>query len=100
MNEKMDITPYDENRKLLFKGLTHSGFQCVFPQGAFYMWMKSPGDDKEFSVAAKKYHLLIVPGTAFGCPGYVRIAYCVAKSTIERSLPSFKKLAEDYGLSK
>ena len=98
LDETTDITPYDENRKLLFNGLTDCSFSCVFPQGAFYMWMKTPVDDKEFSNAAKKYNLLIVPGASFGCPGYVRIAYCVAKSTIERSLPAFKKLAQEYGL--
>lgn len=100
IDEKTDITPYDENRRLLFDGLTACGYECVFPQGAFYMWMKSPGDDKEFVNAAKKHYLLVVPGTAFGCPGYVRIAYCVAKDTIARSLPAFKKLAGEYGLIK
>lgn len=100
LDEKTDITPYDENRKLLYKGLTDCGFECVFPQGAFYMWMKTPVDDKEFSNTAKKYNLLLVPGAAFGCSGYIRIAYCVAKSTIERSLPSFRKLAAEYGLGK
>jgi aspartate aminotransferase len=98
LNEMTDVGAYDFNRKLLYKGLTDCGFTCVFPQGAFYMWMKTPVDDKEFSNAAKKYNLLIVPGTSFGCPGYVRMAYCVARSTIERALPAFKKLAEEYGL--
>jgi aspartate aminotransferase len=100
LDEMTDIGAYDANRKLLYKGLTDCGFECVFPQGAFYMWMKTPVDDKEFSAAAKKYNLLLVPGASFGCPGYVRIAYCVAKPTIERSLPSFKKLAQEYGLGK
>ncbi len=98
LDETTDVGAYDVNRKLLYKGLTDCGFTCVYPQGAFYMWMKTPADDKEFSNAAKKYNLLIVPGASFGCPGYVRIAYCVAKSTIERSLPAFKKLAQEYGL--
>lgn len=98
LNEMTDVGAYDINRKLLYKGLTDCGFTCIFPQGAFYMWMKTPADDKEFSNAAKKYNLLLVPGTSFGCPGYVRIAYCVAKDTIERSLPAFKKLAQEYGL--
>jgi aspartate aminotransferase len=100
LEETTDIGAYDTNRKLLYGGLTDCGFTCVFPQGAFYMWMKTPVDDKEFSQAAKKHNLLIVPGTSFGCPGYVRIAYCVAKSTIERSLPAFRKLAEEYGLGR
>jgi aspartate aminotransferase len=63
------------------------------------MWMKAPGgDDKAFCNAAKKYNILIVPSTSFACPGYVRIAYCVAKKTIEDSMPAFKKLAAEYGL--
>ena len=99
LDSKTDIAAYDTNRKLLYDGLTACGFTCVFPQGAFYMWMKAPiADDKEFANAAKKYNLLIVPGTSFACPGYVRIAYCVAKATIENSMPGFKKLAEEFGL--
>ena len=99
LNERTDIGAYDQNRKLLYKGLTEYGFDCVFPQGAFYMWVKTPGDDKEFVANAKKYNILLVPGTSFACPGYVRIAYCVAKKTIENSMPGFKKLAEEYGLT-
>lgn len=98
LGETTDITLYDENRKLLYKGLTDCGFTCVFPQGAFYMWMKTPVDDKEFVNAAKKHNILVVPGASFGCAGYVRIAYCTAKSTIARALPAFKKLAQEYGL--
>ena len=98
LDEKTDIGAYDENRKLLYNGLKECGLDPVFPQGAFYMWVKTPGDDKEFSGAAKKYNILIVPGVSFGCPGYVRIAYCVAKETIQNSMPGFKKLAEEFGL--
>ena len=98
LDEQADVGAYDENRKLLYKGLTDCGFEPVFPQGAFYMWLKTPGDDKEFVAAAKKYNILIVPGTSFGCPGFARIAYCVAKKTIESSLPAFRKLAEEYRL--
>ena len=96
LDEKTDINSYDENRKLLYNGLTDCGLEPVFPQGAFYMWLKTPCDDKEFAAAAKKYNILIVPGTSFACPGYARIAYCVAKKTIENSLPGFKKLAEEF----
>jgi len=99
LDEKTDIEQYDINRKLLYRGLTECGFECVFPQGAFYMWVKTPCDDKEFAGAAKKHNILLVPGTSFACPGYVRIAYCVAKSTIENSMPGFRKLAEEYGLA-
>jgi aspartate aminotransferase len=98
LDETTDVGAYDLNRKLLYKGLTDCGFTCVYPQGAFYMWMKTPVDDKEFVNAAKKYNLLIVPGASFDCSGYVRIAYCVTKSTIERALLAFKKLAQEYGL--
>jgi aspartate aminotransferase len=98
LGEKTDIGAYDANRRLLYDGLTARGFDCVFPQGAFYMWMKTPGNDREFAAAAKKYNLLVVPGTSFACPGYIRIAYCVAKSTIERSMGAFSALAQEYGL--
>ena len=98
LDEKTDVSAYDQNRKLLFRGLTDCGFKCVFPQGAFYMWVKTPCDDKEFANTAKKYNILIVPGASFACPGFVRIAYCVARKTIEDSMPGFRKLAEEYGL--
>lgn len=96
-----DLTGYDTNRRLLYNGLTEAGFECVFPDGAFYIWMKTPEpDDKAFVERAKKYNLLVVPGTSFAWPGYVRLAYCVSKDMIERSLPAFRKLAAEYGLGK
>jgi len=98
LNEKTDIDAYDGNRKLLYKGLTECGFDLIFPQGAFYMWVRTPVDAGEFAAAAKKYNILLVSGASFGCPGYVRIAYCVARKTIENSMPGFKKLALEYGL--
>lgn len=98
LDEKTDIDAYDTNRKLLYNGLKDCGFECVYPSGAFYLWLKTPGDDKEFSAEAAKLNILLVPGSSFACPGYVRLAYCVAKSTIENSIPAFKKLAEKYGL--
>ena len=96
LNEQTDVSAYDNNRKLLYNGLVGCGLEPVFPQGAFYMWVKTPCDDKEFAETAKKYNILLVPGSSFACPGYVRIAYCVAKSTIENSLPGFLKLANEY----
>ena len=99
LNEKTDIEAYDTNRKLLYNGLTELGFEILYPKGAFYLWVKTPGDDKEFAKAAMKYNILIVPGSAFTCAGYARIAYCVPKQTIEKSLPEFKKLAQEFGLS-
>ncbi|MGM9522347.1 MAG: pyridoxal phosphate-dependent aminotransferase [Oscillospiraceae bacterium] len=101
LDEKTDIGAYDKNRKALYDGLTGCGFECVYPAGAFYMWMKSPeADDKAFSERAKKYNILFVPGSSFACPGYVRIAYCVSNAMIIRSIPAFRKLAEEYGLIK
>lgn len=92
-----DIGYYDRNRKLLYGELTKMGYECVKPEGAFYLFVRSPlEDEKAFCEAAKKYHILIVPGSSFACPGYVRIAYCVAYETIEKALPYFEKLAEEY----
>jgi len=97
LNEKTDISFYDRNRETLYNGLTELGFECVKPQGAFYLFVKAPiEDDKAFCNAAKKHNILIVPGSSFGCSGYVRIAYCVAYETIVNSLPKFKELAEEY----
>lgn len=94
LNEQTDIATYDNNRKLLYNGLTELGFEAIYPQGAFYLWLKTPCDDKEFAEIAKKYNILLVPGTAFACPGYARIAYCVSKETIKNSLPAFEKLVQ------
>lgn len=100
LEEKTDVSFYDENRKMLYEGLTKLGFTCVKPEGAFYLWVKSPMEDEEaFVNEGKKFHLLMVKGGAFGCPGYVRLAYCVSHETIERSLPAFAKLAESCGLT-
>lgn len=94
---EVDIEVYNRNRELLYNSLISYGYECVKPQGAFYLFVKNFGeDDKAFAEAAKKYNILIVPGSSFGCPGYCRVAYCVDYEMIERSLPSFKKLAEEY----
>lgn len=99
LDEMTDISFYDRNRNTLYKGLMELGFKCQKPEGAFYLFVKSPiADEKEFVNMAKKYHLLIVPGSTFMCPGYVRIAYCVSYETIVNSLPEFAKLAKDCGL--
>ena len=98
LDELTDIAAYDENRKLLYNGLIDCGFEPVFPQGAFYMWVKTPGGDRDFADAAKKHNILLVPGTSFACPGYVRIAYCVAKKTIENAMPAFRALAHELGI--
>lgn len=94
---QINLEEYDSNRKLLYQILTKCGFECVKPQGAFYLFVKSPiADEKEFCNTAKKYNLLFVPCSSFACPGYVRIAYCVSHSMIEKSEEAFKKLAKEY----
>lgn len=99
INEKTDLSYYDRNREALYNGLKECGFECIKPQGAFYLFVKSPvADEKEFCAAAKKYNILIVPGSSFACPGYVRIAYCVSYDTIVNALPKFKELAKEYFL--
>ena len=97
LNEKTDISYYDRNRETLYNGLKECGFECIKPEGAFYLFVKSPiADEKEFCATAKKYNILIVPGSSFACPGYVRLAYCVSYETIVNSLPKFKELAKEY----
>ena len=92
-----DISIYRKNAELLYNGLIDAGFTCNKPQGAFYLFPKClEDDDYAFCERAKKYDLLLVPGNDFGCPGYFRAAYCIKTETIERSLPLFKKLAEEY----
>jgi aspartate aminotransferase len=92
-----DISVYDANRRLLLSELTKYGFEVVTPDGAFYLFMKSPsGDGGEMSERAKKHDLLIVPSESFGTAGYVRISYCVTTKQIKRALPAFKALAEEY----
>lgn len=99
VNEKTNLEFYDKNRKDLYEGLKKLGFTCIKPQGAFYLWVKSPVEDEaEFVAAAKKYNLILVKGSAFGCGGYVRLAYCISNEKINRSLEAFAKLAEEYHL--
>ena len=97
LDAQADVPYYDRNREDLYNGLKEMGFECIKPQGAFYLFMKSPvADEKVFCEAAKKQHILIVPGSSFACHGYVRIAYCVAHETIINSMPGFKALAEEF----
>ena len=98
-DEKVDMNTYNENRNLLYNELSKYGYECIKPQGAFYLFLKSPiEDDMEFCNKAKEYNILFVPGSSFACKGYVRIAYCVSTDMIKRALPAFKKLAEYYKL--
>ena len=97
INSKVDVGIYKENRDLLYNNLTAFGYDCVRPDGAFYLFVKSPsGDAYEFYERAKKKEILVVPCDDFGVEGYVRIAYCVNKSRIVNSLPAFKALIEEY----
>ena len=94
-----DVSVYEKNRNTLLSALTSYGFKCVRPEGAFYLFVRSPeADANAFCERAKAYDLLLVPGDDFGCKGYVRIAYCVSPAMIARSLPAFEKLAKSYGL--
>lgn len=94
-----DVGYYKRNRDLLVSSLEGMGFTCVHPDGAFYLFMKCPiADSMEFCNKAKEFELMVVPGHDFGVPEYLRVSYCVAYETIEKSLPAFQKLAEYYGL--
>ncbi|MDO5417063.1 MAG: pyridoxal phosphate-dependent aminotransferase [Lachnospiraceae bacterium] len=99
LNEQVNLEAYDRNRNLLYNSLTEYGFESAKPEGAFYLFVKSPlADEKEFCNICKKHNVLVVPGTSFACPGYVRIAYCVSYEQIERSLPAFQAIAKECGL--
>ena len=94
-----DLNVYKLNRDLLIDSLTEYGFTCIHPDGAFYLFMKSPiADAGAFCEKAKDFDLLLVPADSFGTPGFVRIAYCVSTEMIRNSLPAFRKLAESFGL--
>lgn len=98
LSVKPDFSLYKENRDILYKELTKLGFQLIKPEGAFYLFMKTPVDDALFVKKAKDFNILLVPASAFGSPNYVRLAYCTGTETVKKSLPAFKKLAEHYGL--
>ena len=92
-----DVSAYKKNRDLLYHGLTELGYECVRPQGAFYLFVKSPEPDaKAFSERAKKYDVLVVPGDSFGCTGYVRVSHCVTEQTIKDALPVFAEIMKEY----
>ena len=96
--ERPDLAAYDENRNLLYNSLREMGYQCAKPDGAFYLFVKAPnGDANAFSEKAKRdYNLLVVPADGFGCPGYLRLSYCVSNDMIRRSLPAFRELIAAY----
>lgn len=94
-----DLSAYAENRELIYSTVTRCGFEAVRPDGAFYLFVKSPsGDGEELSERAKNHELLLVPSDSFGIKGYVRISYCVSKAQIQAAVPAFEALARDYGL--
>lgn len=96
VDDVADLEFYRKNRDMLYNGLSEMGYDCVKPDGAFYLWIKTPSeDDSEIAEIAKKYLLLTVPGSAFGCKGYIRLSYCVSPKMIETSLPKFKTLLEE-----
>lgn len=90
-----DMSEYVENRDLLYNGLIECGYECIKPQGTFYLFLKSPIDDeKAFCEMAKKYNILMVPGSSFRCSGYLRLAFCTKREVIENSIPKFKELID------
>jgi aspartate aminotransferase len=92
-----DLSIYRKNRDLLYNALTEYGYRCIYPDGAFYLWVQAlEPDANAFCMKARDYELLLVPSDSFGCEGFLRIAYCVTTEMIERSLPAFRKLAEAY----
>lgn len=101
LDETADLGVYAENRELLYGALRELGYDCVYPDGAFYLFVKSPVPDaKVFSEAAKRYELILVPSDDFGVEGYLRIAYCVPTDMIRRAIPAFAALAAEFGLNK
>ena len=92
-----DISIYENNAKLLVNSLREMGYECVQPQGAFYLFLKAlEPDDKAFSLKAREFDLLLVPGFGFGAPGWLRLAFCVQPDMIQRAMPKFKELADSY----
>ncbi len=97
IDEPSDVAAYAENRRILTEGLSALGYKYVEPEGAFYLWVRALEPDAQaFSDRAKGFELLLVPSDSFGVGGWVRLSYCIARDTIERSLPAFKALRESY----
>ena len=97
LDEKVDVDYYRRNAEDLYKIVTDAGFECVKPQGAFYLWMKSPVEnEKEFVQAGKEFHIIMVPGSSFAGPGNVRLSFCVSHEMIERSRDAFMALGKKY----
>ena len=100
LGKTADLSAYAENRDLIYGALTELGFSCAKPDGAFYLFLRSPEpDSRAFCRRAMAHDILLVPGDDFACPGYARLAYCVAKDTIARSIPAFRALSDEYRLT-
>lgn len=97
LDASVNVEAYRKNRDLLYGSLTAYGYECVKPDGAFYLFVKAPsGDAYEFYERAKAHEILVVPCDDFGVEGYVRIAYCVDYERVKNALPAFERLARDY----
>ncbi len=97
LNLEVDSNIYKKNRDLLYNHLIQIGFECMKPEGTFYLFPKSPIDnDVKFCEDAKKFNILAVPGSTFGCPGYFRLSYCISYEKIEKSLKAFDNLMNLY----
>lgn len=98
IDAKVNVEAYKKNRDLLYDNLTAYGYECVKPDGAFYLFVKALEDDAyRFFEKAKAHEILVVPCDDFGVKGYVRIAYCTDQAKVEGALPAFKALAKEYG---
>ncbi|MFV0517974.1 MAG: pyridoxal phosphate-dependent aminotransferase [Aminipila sp.] len=96
IDSAVDVNIYNKNRETLYNGLTEMGYECIKPEGAFYLFVKSPiEDESKFCAMAKEHRVLIVPGSSFACPGYIRMAYCVSYETIVGALPQMKKVMDE-----
>ena len=95
---KVDVSFYDKNRTVLYNGLKKLGFEMIYPEGGFYIFLKTPIEEQSFIEKCKKHRILLVSGLAFECGGYVRIAYCVSEETVQNSLESFRLVAKECGL--
>ncbi len=101
VDASVDVSIYEKNRDLLYQSLTDIGYECIHPDGAFYLFMRSlEPDDARFCDRAKEEKILMAPGTAFGGPGFVRVSYCVPYDVVERSIPAFKRLYDKYQADK
>lgn len=97
LDAEVDVEIYNRNRELIYQSLLSYGYECIKPEGAFYLFVKAlEEDDKAFVEKAKAHNILVVPGFSFGCPGYFRLAYCVDYDMIKRALPHFEQLAKEY----